>query len=72
MKDVDVFYIYPTSYDPPVKNEPYTCAVDDQSMLAGSKIAFEVQATAFETVGNIYAPYYRQVDGAYATSSGWV
>ena len=70
MKDVDVFYIYPTSYDPPVKNEPYTCAVDDQSMLAGSKIAFEVQATAFETVGNIYAPYYRQVDGAYATSSG--
>jgi len=31
-------------------------------------MAFSVQATAFETAGNIYAPYYRQDDAAYALS----
>jgi len=34
-------------------------------MLLGSQGAFERQATAFETVGNLYAPYYRQADAAY-------
>lgn len=73
VKDVDVFYIYPTSWqnDPKVPNEksdPYVCRIDNPSMLTGSKEAFESQATAFETVGNIYAPYYRQVDAGYALS----
>jgi hypothetical protein len=75
VKDVDVFYIYPTSWqnDPKVPNEknaPHVCRIDNPSMLIGSKEAFESQATAFETVGNIYAPYYRQVDAGYALSLG--
>lgn len=73
VKDVDVFYIYPTAwqYDPKVPNEkntPHVCRIDNPSMLVGSKEAFESQATAFEAVGNIYAPYYRQVDAGYALS----
>jgi len=37
-------------------------------MVAGAKTAFGRQATAFETVGNIYAPYYRQVDAQYKST----
>jgi len=74
-KEVDVFYIYPTAWqnDPKVPNEksaPHICRIDNPSMLIGSKEAFESQATAFETVGNIYAPYYRQLDAGYALSLG--
>ena len=38
---------------------PY-CTIDNLSMLKGSPGAFNSQATAFETAGIIYAPYYRQ------------
>lgn len=72
---VDIFYIYPTAWqnDPRiqnVENEPHICNIDNPSMLVGAKIAFKTQATAFETVGNIYSPYYRQADGAYAMALG--
>jgi hypothetical protein len=75
VKEVDVFYIYPTAWqnDPKVPNEksaPHVCRIDNPSLLIGSKEAFESQATAFETAGNIYAPYYRQVDAGYALSLG--
>lgn len=64
-KKVDVFYLYPTAWQKTNKEEPNICEIDNSSMLKGSKLAFARQATAFETVGNIYAPYYRQVDVAY-------
>lgn len=67
-KEVDVFYIYPTAWQKVDKDDPNICDIDNPSMLNGSKIAFEGQATAFETVGNIYAPYYRQADGAHTLS----
>ena len=62
-KRVAVFYLYPTEYvrEP---GEPLICAVDDPQMMAGAQVAFQRQATAFRTVGNIYAPYYRQADAA--------
>ncbi len=62
--EVDVFYLYPTTW---VRNEgePYVCEIDNESMLAGAKPIYNGQATAFETVGNIYAPYYRQVDAVW-------
>jgi quercetin dioxygenase-like cupin family protein len=34
-------------------------------MLKGSKLAFLKNATGFAPLGNIYAPYYRQMDGMY-------
>ncbi len=62
---VDVFYLYPTAWQRG-DNEPYICEIDNPSMLAGSAAVFTRTATAFETFANIYAPYYRQADAAYA------
>ena len=62
---VDVFYLYPTAWQRG-DNEPYICEIDNPSMLAGSASVFARTATAFEPFANIYAPYYRQADAAYA------
>jgi len=64
-KEVDVFYLYPTAWQKVDQNEPNICAINNPSMIEGSNSAFVSQATAFETVGNIYAPYYRQADAVY-------
>ena len=62
---VDVFYLYPTAWLKADPKEPDVCAIDNPSMRKGSRAAFARQATAFDTVGDIYAPYYRQADAAY-------
>ena len=67
-KEVDVFYLYPTAWQKVDPDEPNINNIDNPTMMKGSKAAFGRQATAFETVGNIYAPYYRQVDAAYSLS----
>ena len=67
-KEVDVFFLYPTAWQKVDNNEPNICAIDNKSMVQGAKAALVRQATAFETVGNIYAPYYRQADAAYTLS----
>ena len=59
-KPVDVFYLYPTTYRKLAASDPTCCNINNASMLKGSPIAFNNQATAFETAGNLYAPYYRQ------------
>lgn len=61
-KEVDIFYLYPTAWKKVKEEEPDICGIDNPAMLEGAKAAFARQATAFETIGNIYAPYYRQVD----------
>lgn len=62
---VDVFYLYPTAWTPANNPDiPQICAIDDATMLIGASEEFARQATAFETAGNIYAPYYRQDDNA--------
>lgn len=58
-KPVDVFYLYPTAWDS-ANTVPQVCTIDEPSMHIKAPAAFARQATAFETVGNIYAPYYRQ------------
>ena len=67
-KKVDVFYLYPTSFQKINESDPNICEIDNPMMLKYSKLAFARQATAFETVGNIYAPYYRQVDAIYRST----
>ena len=58
---VDVFYLYPTAWqDTNTDSNPRICAIDNPSMLAGAAAAYARQATVFNGVGNIYAPYYRQ------------
>ncbi len=59
-KSVDVFYVYPTAYHKVDPSEPDYAPIDNPIMLKGAAVAFSNQATAFETVGNVYAPYYRQ------------
>jgi hypothetical protein len=63
-KEVDVFYLYPTVWKKVDAAEPNVCAIDNPEMLTRSKFAFAGQATAFENVGNVYAPYYRQVESS--------
>jgi hypothetical protein len=57
---VDVFYFYPTAWTSADPANPHICAIDEPSMLTQAPEAFARQATAFETVGNVYAPFYRQ------------
>ncbi|MEI6898495.1 MAG: DUF3089 domain-containing protein [Bacteroidota bacterium] len=63
-KPVDVFYLYPTVWAPDSATNTLYCSIDNPSMLVGSVSAFNRQATAFETAGNLFAPYYRQANAA--------
>lgn len=63
-KPVDVFYLYPTAWARE-ENESVLCSIDHNGMRARANDIYTVQATAFEPVGNIYAPYYRQMDAAF-------
>ena len=69
VKAVDVFYLYPTSWQKARKSDPHICEIDNVSMLKGSRQSFATQATAFELIGNIYAPYYRQFDNDYSLTA---
>ena len=66
-KKVAVFDVCPTAYSR-APGGPIYCAVDDSGMMQGAQLCFQRQATAFRTVGNGYAPYYRQIDATYQLS----
>lgn len=59
LKAVDVFYLYPTAW---LKTEQdgVVCEIDNAIMRKGAPAAYGRQAAAFEPVGNVFAPYYRQ------------
>jgi len=63
-KEADVFYLYPTVWQKAREDDPNICSIDEPAMLENAKKVFAIQATAFETAANIYAPYYRQADAA--------
>jgi hypothetical protein len=62
---VDVFYLYPTSFQRAASDAPVIATIDDPGMRQRAQAAFARQATAFETSANIFAPYYRQADAQY-------
>ncbi|MDR2709132.1 MAG: DUF3089 domain-containing protein [Elusimicrobiota bacterium] len=65
--EVDVFYIYPTVW---TANGGYPIAdINDKNMRTSAQQNFKLQGSAFK-VGNMFAPYYRQLDVAYAISKG--
>jgi pimeloyl-ACP methyl ester carboxylesterase len=64
LSPVDIFYYYPSSWKKLNASDPIICEVDNPMMLQTAPVQFEKQATAFETVGNVYAPFYRQDDAA--------
>lgn len=59
-KKVDLIYLYPSSCTDP--DADIICNIDNPFMIEGAKRNFAQQASAFETVANIYAPYWRQVN----------
>jgi hypothetical protein len=68
-KKVDVFYLYPTSYVKMSATAPIISTINDPMMVAGAKESFAEQATAFDTIANVYAPFYRQADALTVLSS---
>lgn len=61
-KAVDVFFLYPSAYQKANADDPGICAIDNPSTVQGANLAFGRDATVFEPIANIYAPYYRQSD----------
>ncbi len=62
-KTADVFYLYPTTnWQTGNASGAEICAIDNSSMMIGAREVFGRQATAFEPVANVYAPYYRQMN----------
>jgi len=55
-KQVDVFYVYPTVY----RGTDDYAPIDDPETCDRAQSSYQGQATAFSTVANLYAPYYRQ------------
>ena len=59
-KTVDVFYLYPTVWNRAQPSDSIIATIDDPKMQQGAAFALETQASAFDGVANVYAPYYRQ------------
>jgi len=68
LKKADVFYVYPTVWFKTSAYHPNVCAVDYPDMMLRAQNAYAWQATAFEAAGNVYAPYYRQLETGYILS----
>ena len=64
-KPVDVFYLYPTAWHKEDEDEPNICAVDNATLRETAPEMLRQQASVFEPLANVYAPYYRQADAAY-------
>ena len=60
-KAVDLVYLYPSSCEDPLADT--ICSVDNAIMRITAKRNFAQQASAFEPVANLFAPYWRQVNG---------
>lgn len=61
-KKVDVFFLVPTAWrndDAAVSN---VSKINDPTLAIAGKAAFRRQASTFEPVGNLFAPFYRQMD----------
>ncbi|MDR1049253.1 MAG: DUF3089 domain-containing protein, partial [Synergistaceae bacterium] len=63
-KDADVFFLYPTSWRAAYGEYPIS-AVDNAEMRQWADYYLKTRASAFATAGNIYAPYYRQLDASF-------
>ena len=67
-KKVDIFFVYPTAWRAGGK---YPIAeITNRKMVKGAKYYLQYRASVFEPVGNIFAPYYRQLDALFAYQTG--
>ncbi len=73
IREVDVFYIHPTTAIPgPLDEKRWNAAIDDAEVLRlNDDFALRHQASAFTLAGQIYAPRYRQATiGAFFDTAG--
>ncbi len=59
-KAADLVFLYPSSCMD--RRAGMICAVDNRSMRRGARRNLSQQATAFEPVANLFAPFWRQVN----------
>ncbi|MEG0075350.1 MAG: DUF3089 domain-containing protein [Eubacterium sp.] len=59
LKKVDIFYLYPTAYYKTQKG-PLICETTHRGMRLRAQEHLFTKGSVFDTIGNIYAPYYRQ------------
>lgn len=64
---VDVFVLYPTAYSAG-EGEKKISSVNDAGMRAGARDFLQTKASALSTAGNMFAPYYRQLDAVWLLS----
>lgn len=62
-KDVDIFFAYPTAWGG--AEGEILCSIDNEIMRNTAVEHLETKASAFEPVGNIYMPFYRQLDAGF-------
>ena len=60
-KPADVFLLYPTVYP----GGSRIAGIDDKGMRDGAEGWFAGQGSAFETAGNVFMPYYRQLNATW-------
>ena len=60
--NVDILWFYPTAYANP--EGEYVCEISDEEMRTNAQNSYKMMGSVFETVGNVFVPYYRQVNGA--------
>lgn len=60
-KEVDVIFLYPTSYGTLTTPEDDLSDIDDMSMRIAASFSAAMQASVFEESCNVYVPYYRQL-----------
>jgi Protein of unknown function (DUF3089) len=59
--EVDVFYLYPTSYTGDKGETKWNADIDDKKVNKKTDdLAIKYQASAWNHAGKVYAPYYRQ------------
>ncbi|MEI0702451.1 DUF3089 domain-containing protein [Brachyspira intermedia] len=63
--EVDVFYLYPTTWSRANSNDSIVCPIDYEPMRKTVTNSMLEQTGIFEEVGNVYAPFYRQADALY-------
>ena len=61
---VDIFVLYPTAWSR-LEDEPVLCAIDRLEMQERAQAFLDTHASAFTTLGNVFAPLYRQLDAAF-------
>jgi pimeloyl-ACP methyl ester carboxylesterase len=68
-KAVDLVFLYPSSCRD--FRADVICAVDNKSMVKGAKRNFNNQATVFEPIANMFAPFWRQVNAIKLTKMSY-